>query len=345
MTRRSSPAENTSRAASPPLIKVSAPARIDLAGGTLDIFPISQLEQGAVTVNLGIDRYATATARARTDGRFVLKAVDRKLSERLDNREALASSALLPLHREVALHVGPQSGIDLTTRSGVPAGSGLGGSSTLVICMLKAAAAARGGRPGAAHLLRLASDIEARVIGVPTGQQDHVGALYGGLSAITYPPGGTKRVAVRADIHALGKRLVLVYTGKPHDSAVNNWAITRKYIERHRGVRRHIGEIAQAARELLAALRAGDLDGAGRAMQSEWEARKRLAPGVTTPLIEKIGQQTTAAGAIGMKVCGAGGGGCVVLFVGAGRRATVERAAKAAGGTLLRFKPALRGAE
>jgi len=340
MTRHSSRAGTNAS----PTIKVRAPARIDLAGGTLDIFPISQLERGAVTVNLGIDRYATATARARTDGRFVLRATDRKLAERLDDRDALAASTLLPLHREVALHVGPSSGIELTTRSGVPAGSGLGGSSTLVICMLKAAAAARGAKPGAAHLLRLASDIEARVIGVPTGQQDHVGALYGGLSAITYPPGGTKRVAVRADIEALGRRLVLVYTGKPHDSAVNNWAVTRKYIERNRAVRRHIGSIAAAARELLAALRADDLDAAGRAMQAEWEARKRLAPGVTTPMIEALGEKATAAGAIGMKVCGAGGGGCVVLFAAEGKRAAIERAAKAAGGTLLRFKPALQGA-
>jgi D-glycero-alpha-D-manno-heptose-7-phosphate kinase len=212
--------------------------------------------------------------------------------------------------------------------------------------MLKAAAAVHGKRLGAARLLRLASDLEARVIGVPTGQQDHVGAIYGGLSAITYPPGGTRRTAVRADLDALGKRLVLVYTGKPHDSAVNNWAITRKYIERNRSVRRQIGGIAQAARDLLAALRAGDLDAAGLAMQAEWESRKRLAPGVTTPMIEEIGTRAAAAGALGMKVCGAGGGGCVVLFAGEGKRAAVQRAAQAAGGTiLLRFRPTLRGAQ
>ena len=97
-------------------MKVTAPARIDLAGGTLDIFPISQLEPDAVTVNLGIDRFATATARARSDGRFVLKATDRKLSERLDGRVALAASTSLPLHREVALHVGPEGGVDLRPR-------------------------------------------------------------------------------------------------------------------------------------------------------------------------------------------------------------------------------------
>lgn len=320
-----------------------APARIDLAGGTLDIFPISQLEPAAVTVNLAIDRWAVARARARDDDRFVLAATDRRLRERLDGRAALAASQGLALHREVAQHIGPVHGIELTTRSGVPAGSGLGGSSTLVVAMLKAAAAARGGSLGAARILKIATDLEARVIGVPTGTQDHVGALYGGLSAITYPPGGTHRAAIRTDLDALAARLVLVYTGLPHDSAVNNWEITKRYVERDAVVRGHIGAIAAAARELLDALRAGDLDGAGHAMQAEWEARKRLAPGVTTPTIERIGAAAHGAGALGMKVCGAGGGGCVVLFAAEGRRAAVSRAVRAAGGTELRFRPARQG--
>jgi D-glycero-alpha-D-manno-heptose-7-phosphate kinase len=320
-----------------------APARIDLAGGTLDIFPISQLQPGAVTVNLAIDRWAVARARALDGERFVLAARDRGVRERHAGRAALAADGTLALHREVALHVGPPAGLELATRSGVPAGSGLGGSSTLLVAMLKAAAAARGGSLGAARILRLATDLEARVIGVPTGTQDHVGALYGGLSAVTFPPGGTKRTAVRADVAALARRLVLVYTGLPHDSAVNNWEITKRFVERDKVVRRHLGAIAGAARDLLAALGAGDLDAAGAAMQREWEARKQLAPGVTTRTIERIGRAAKKAGALGMKVCGAGGGGCVVLFAAAGRRAAVARAATDAGGQVLRFRPATQG--
>lgn len=333
-----------SRRASPAATHVfRAPARIDLAGGTLDIFPICQIEPDAVTVNLAIDRWATARCRARTDGRFMLAATDRRVRERHAGRERLAADSALALHREVALHVGPPDGIELTTRSGVPAGSGLGGSSTLLVAMLKAAAAARGGTLGGARILRVCTDLETRVIGVPTGTQDHVGALFGGLSAVTFPPGGTKRAAIRADLDALSRRLVLVYTGLPHDSAVNNWEITKRYIDRDRKVRGHLGAIAEAARTLLAALRAGDLDAVGRAMQSEWEARKRLAPGVTTPTIERIGRAAAKAGALGMKVCGAGGGGCVVLFAADGRRAAVERAARGAGERILRFRPARRG--
>jgi len=294
------------------VVEVHAPARIDLAGGTLDIFPISQLEAKQRVV--------------------------------CADRVALAAETTLPLHREIALHIGPAQGAEITTRSGVPSGSGLGGSSTLVVAMLLAAAKAAGRPLGRTRVLRIATDLEARVIGVPTGAQDHVGALYGGLSAITYPPGGTHRAAIRTDVAALAGRLVLVYTGHPHDSAVNNWTVTRRYIERSVTVRRHIAAIAEAARELLAALRAGDLDAAGRAMQVEWEARKRLAPGVTTATIERLTAAAQAAGAIGTKVCGAGGGGCVVLWCGAGRRAAVTRAARATGGRVLSFRPALVGA-
>ncbi len=325
-------------------VSIRAPARIDLAGGTLDIFPISQLEPGAVTVNLAIDRAGTARVRARDDGRFVLAATDRKERVVCADRAALAATSSLPLHREVALHAAPEAGAEITTRSGVPSGSGLGGSSTLLVAMLLAASRAAGRPLGAARLLRVATDLEARVIGVPTGAQDHVAALYGGLSAITYPPGGTRRRAIRADVSALAGRLVLVYTGLPHDSAVNTWAITRGYVERKPRIRKHIASIAAAARALLAALSDGDLDAAGSAMQAEWDARKRLAPGVTTATIESLGSAAHEAGAIGMKVCGAGGGGCVVLWCAEGRRAAVTRAARAAGGRILTFRPALAGA-
>jgi len=327
-----------------PTVEVRAPARIDLAGGTLDIHPICRLEPGAVTVNLAIDRLATARARARADDRWVLAATDRRLRERHDGRGALAAADALPLHREVALHVGPRHGLELTTRRGVPAGSGLGGSSTLLVAMLLAAARARGGTLGRTALLRLATDLEVGVIGVPCGVQDHVAALYGGLSAVTFPPGGTRRTAVRADLDALAGRLVLVYTGLPHDSAVNNWEITRRYIERDPVVRGHIGAIAAAARARHDALAAGDLDAAGAAMGDEWAARKRLIPGVTTPTIEAIGAAATRAGAIAMKVCGAGGGGCVVLWCAEGQRAAVARAARGAGGRVLSFRPAREGA-
>lgn len=323
---------------------VRAPARIDLAGGTVDIWPICLIEPGAVTVNLAIDRWATATVVQREDGRVLLVAADRKVRARHADRAALAAEARLPLHREVALAFGGDGGIEVRTRSGVPAGSGLGGSSTLFVAATKAALDVTGGALTAREFLRLVIDMEARVIGVPTGAQDYVSAMSGGLSAIRYPPGGAARTAIPADLDAVASRMVLVWTGLPHDSATNNWAITKAYLDGRASVRRDMAAIASAARDLEAALAARDLDAAGRAIGAEWTARKRLAPGVTTPRIERIGRAAGKAGALAMKVCGAGGGGCVFLWCEEGRRPAVARAAAAAGGEVLRFRPATEGA-
>lgn len=326
---------------------VSAPARIDLAGGTVDIWPICLIEPGAVTVNLAIDRYATATVRTRDDGRYVLVAADRGIRVVHRTRDELLSESRLPLHREVALASeafrGP-GGLEVRTKSRVPAGSGLGGSSTLFVAATKAMLDATGGALTGREFLRLVIDMEARIIGVPTGTQDYVAAICGGLSAIRYPPGSSVRTEIAADAGEVASRIVLAWTGLPHDSATNNWAITKAYLDGDGTVRRDMAAIAAAARDLEAALTRGDFGAAARAIEDEWTARKRLAPGVTTPKIERIGRAARKAGALAMKVCGAGGGGCVFFWCDDRRRPTVARAVASAGGEVLRFRPALRGA-
>jgi D-glycero-alpha-D-manno-heptose-7-phosphate kinase len=325
-------------------VTVRAPARIDLAGGTADIWPICLLEKDAVTVNLAIDRYATATVKLRDDGRFFLVATDREIRSMHVSRESLAQETKLPLHREVALAFGGERGMEVRTRSGVPAGSGLGGSSTLFVAATKAACIATGAELTVREFLRVVTDMEARIIAVPTGSQDYVAAMYGGLSVIRFPPGGPSRRAAEADVDAIAARIVLAWTGLPHDSATNNWAITKAYLDGDRAVRKHMAAISSAARDLEAALDAGDLDAAATAIDAEWAARKRLAPGVTTPAIESIGREARKAGARAMKVCGAGGGGCMFLWCGEDARPAVAKAVVAAGGELLKFEPAPSGA-
>ena len=322
------------------LQEARAPARIDLAGGTVDIWPVCQLEPDALTVNLAIDRFATARVRARDDGRFVLGASDRGVVERHADADSVLRTSRLPLHREVALLAGAGTGLEIRTRSGVPAGSGLGGSSTLLVAMLAAAGESRISR---SKLLTRAMNLEARVIGVPTGAQDYLSAIHGGLGAIRYGADGPVRRRIRADLDAVARRIVLVYTGEPHHSGINNWAITKAYIDGDRNVRQHMGAIAAAARELADALSAGDFDAAGDAIGAEWEARKRLAPGVTTKRIDRLGGIAASAGSQSMKVCGAGGGGCVFFWVRDGKRAAVTRALKGRGADVLRFRPAGQG--
>ncbi len=321
-----------------------APARVDLAGGTLDIWPICLLEPGAVTVNLAIDRFARARARSRADGAYGLAARDLGMREHHADATALRRDAELGLHREVALHVAARGGLDLETRSGVPSGSGLGGSSTLFVAALQAALAAAGKRLSDARFLRVIIDMEARLIGVPTGAQDYLPAMHGGLSAIRYPEGGPRRKTIGVPLADVARRLVLVYTGLPHDSATNNWEITKAYLDGDPGVRGHMAAIAAAARDLETALRRGDLDAAGSAIAAEWGARRLLAPGVTTPAIERLSRRAARAGAVAAKVCGAGGGGSVFYWCEAGRKTAVTRALREGGAEVLRFRPAAHGA-
>ena len=321
-----------------------APARIDLAGGTVDIWPICLLERDAVTVNLAIDRFATARARLRDDGSFVFTSHDKAVESKHADIESVKKETGLPLHREVALMLAPAGGLELETRSDVPVGSGLGGSSALFVAATRAALAAAGRPMDDDTLLRHVIDMEARIIGVPTGSQDYVSAIYGGLSLVRFPPGGARRDAIPADLDAIARRIVLVYTGVPHDSAMNNWAITKAYLDGDAGVRREMRAIVEAARVLRGALLVNDLDAAADAIDADWEARRRLAPGVTTKEIDHLGEIARHAGAKAMKVCGAGGGGCVFFWCAEGKHGAVTEALLAKGADVIKFKPEPLGA-
>jgi D-glycero-alpha-D-manno-heptose-7-phosphate kinase len=226
----------------------------------------------------------------------------------------------------------------------LPICSGLGGSSALFVAATRAALAAVGREMDDAVLLRHVIDMEARIIGVPTGSQDYVSAIHGGLSAIRFPPGGVRRDAIPCDLDALARRIVLVYTGVPHDSAMNNWQITKAYLDGDASVRKHMHEIADAARMLRGALLVDDLDSAGDAIRVDWEARRRLAPGVSTKQIDRLGEAAHHAGSTAMKVCGAGGGGCVFFWCAEGRHEDVTSALKKEGAEVMKFKPEPLGA-
>jgi D-glycero-alpha-D-manno-heptose-7-phosphate kinase len=163
-------------------------------------------------------------------------------------------------------------------------------------------------------LLQVAMNVEAQTIKVPTGLQDYRPALYGGLAALELEVDGIHRVPLEVDLRELNRRIVLCYTGEPHFSGTNNWEITKKHIDGDQHVFDCFERIRDTAAAMRAALVRGDWDSTGRAIADEWENRKRLAPGVTTPLIETLIQRARAAGATAAKVCGAGGGGCLFCY-------------------------------
>jgi D-glycero-alpha-D-manno-heptose-7-phosphate kinase len=326
-------------------ITAKAPCRVDLAGGTLDIWPLYLYHPGAVTVNFAVDLHARCTVSERKDRRIVFRSLDLAKEEAFESLEALrqAVNYSLPLPAHLLRFFTPRTGIGLLTDSEAPAGAGLAGSSALIIAAASALARLTGIRRGQEDLREISQNIESQIIRVPTGCQDYYPALYGGMSAIEMGAGGVHRSPIAIDTDDFNERIVLAYTGVPRQSGANNWEVMRAHLDGNWRVRRNFDRIRAIARAMRAALEKADWAEAGRLLREEWSHRRRNAPGISTPLIDRLVEVTRRVGARGAKVCGAGGGGCVVFLVERGAQTRVAAAIEAQGARVIPVRVALRG--
>jgi D-glycero-alpha-D-manno-heptose-7-phosphate kinase len=318
------------------LIQTSAPTRIDLAGGTIDIWPLYLFHSGAQTINAAISLRAKARLESRSDARIVIRSEDTGRTVEADDWKALRNSRDLRL-LSLIVHFFEARGVTLTTSSESPAGAGLAGSSALNVAVCAGLAEWNRVHYEPEALLQIAMNIEAQAINVPTGLQDYRPALYGGIAALELDVDGIHRVPLDVDGAELERRIVLCYTGEPRNSGTNNWEITKKHLDGDAHVFDCFERIRDTAAAMRAALSAGDFDALGRTIADEWENRKRLAPGVTTPVIDDLIARATAAGATAAKVCGAGGGGCLFCYGPPGHRPAIADALARGGARLLDF--------
>jgi len=325
-------------------IVAKAPCRVDLAGGTLDIWPLYLYHPNAVTVNFAINRYTSCDIEAPAKG-ITLKSTDQKAQESFASMDELdgAGKPRLPLLARVLQHFRPSGGLRMQTNSESPAGAGIAGSSSLIIAISSALNKLTHAGHDLEKIREIAQNVEAQIIRVPTGAQDYYPALYGGVSAVELGCAGIRRVAIRVDLDDLNERIVLAYTGEPRNSGINNWEVTKAYIDGDRKVQRNFEQISAIANGMRDALAKSAWDEAGRLLREEWSNRKKNAPGITTPLIDTLVRVATRSGAKGAKVCGAGGGGCVFFLVERGAKDRVSSAIQQAGAEVLPVKVSARG--
>ena len=319
-------------------IQVTAPTRIDLAGGTLDIWPIYLMLQDPVTINVAINVYATVTLKERKDKKINIISKDGREEISALSINELDGSDVLPLPVSVVKYFAPKNGFDLEIHSRSPRGGGIGGSSSLLIALITAFSLFCRRKFSSEDLITLARDIESSVLKVPAGVQDYYPAATGGVSAIHLLAGGCKVEKIPVPLKELGRSIVLCYTGQPRNSGVNNWDITKKFIDGDQPTRKLLQKIAKISNSLHEALRNKDYDEVGGLIAREWECRLELAPQITTPLIDRILEAGKGAGGVGGKVCGAGGGGCLFLYCKPGKKDVVEKAVSAAGGEIIPFE-------
>jgi D-glycero-alpha-D-manno-heptose-7-phosphate kinase len=343
----------------PERVEARAPTRIDLAGGTLDLWPLCLLHDRALTLNAAIDLFAVARVETTGDGGLEVISKDRGARFRCasldDLRAALAEAPAevefpmrLAAHFLARLPQEPRRdrrlSCRITTECQAPAGSGLGGSSALGIALAGALDRYVGAGLEGDRLLAVTRAIETQVLRIPTGEQDYHPAVHGGVLALHFTVEGTRVERLPVDLESLRRRTVLVFTGVSRSSGLSNWDMLKRRLEGDRGVRSALDKVALAAHAMRRALLATDWDAAGAALAEEWEARKELSPMVTTPDIDRLVEEARAAGAQGGKICGAGGGGCLVLWVREGSRESVQERLSRAGASVLDFHYVATGA-
>lgn len=324
----------------------TAPSRIDLAGGTLDIYPIYLLEGGAYTVNAAITLGSQVVIE--TEACEGVRVVSEDLGEDL----AAASAGELPLGGSLDLLVrgirfyGVPSGTLITARNLPPPGSGIGASSSLLIALSAALCHLNGLAQDVDRLVDIAFQLETQNLGYPTGKQDYYAAACGGINAIWFGPGGPRVDHLGPDpdfAKALRARTLLVDTGRSRASASVNWDMLRNYVEARGDTRQRMKRIRQVAEEMKHALEERDLDAVAHLLGEEWEARRGLADTVTSEEGNRIMAAAMASGATACKFCGAGGGGCMVIMAPPENVPAVARAATDAGGIILDFDFSLEG--
>jgi galactokinase/mevalonate kinase-like predicted kinase len=294
-------------------------------------------------VNVALDLAVEASLVRRREGYAVSQGAEQVEAPDAAALRARPSTALLGVIAEA----GELPPCALQLRSGSPRGAGLGASSALAVAVLAAGELATAGAlvRSAAERAAVARDVEARLMSLPTGKQDHYPGQLGGALEIEHAPGGERVRRLAVDLVALGERLVVAYTGQSHFSAGANWQVVRRRLDGEPRTVERFDAIRDAALRLPAALESGEWESAGRLVGAEWRARRGLSEEISTPRIEALLALAERAGAWGGKAGGAGGGGSVFVLAPPERRAAIESAWRAAGATLLATRPTPRALE
>lgn len=328
------------------LIRARAPLRLGLAGGGTDVSPFSD-EHGGQVLNATIDLYAQAVLEPRDDGRVEFVAADREESVEAASAMELGDAEPLRLHRGIYRRIvrqfngGKPLSLRLTTYADAPAGSGLGTSSTMVVCMLQAYSEWLQLGLGEYEIAHLAFEIERQELCLAGGKQDQYAAAFGGFNFIEF--GANDKVLVNPlrvrdwVICELEASTVLYYTGQSRESA----QIIQRQIDNTRARNADsldaMFALKQDAVSMKEAILRGDLQAYARILGRSWNVKKRMAAGITNPQIDAVYEAAMSAGATAGKISGAGGGGFMMFFAPPERRMQVLRKLAGFPGRVMNF--------
>lgn len=295
--------------------------RVDLAGGTLDIDPIHLILPNVVTLNVATSLKAQIEITEEKTDSLILESLDYKSVETFSladfTWEKIRSDFFGPLNLVAALITDLQidKGLRIKLKSGSPPGAGLGGSSAMAITLYQALVEASGKNLSKKEIFQRVKDIEAMILDCgPTGYQDYYPALYGGILALNASAGGVEIEQLYSPElkGILENNLTLISSNETRFSAINNWQVYQGFFNRDPKMRKGLQEINIAAQELYAALKAKDANRIAKAIIKEGEIREHLFEKILSPKMLEVKKELSET-ECGIKVCGAGGGGCFLV--------------------------------
>ncbi|MDE2902495.1 MAG: GHMP kinase [Chloroflexota bacterium] len=290
------------------MIVTQTPLRLSFFGGGTD-FPDYYRVDGGTVLSTAIDKYVYVIVKERFDDDIY---INYSIKEIVQSVAAIRHD----LVREAMRTTGVDRGIEITTLADVPStGTGLGSSAAVTVGLLHALHTYSGQLVDARVLAEQACHIELEILDRPIGKQDQYISAFGGLRAIDFHPNHSIHVervrAAPATLARLQNRLLVFFTGRTRSSsAILNHQQRR--IEQSRADLDRLKSCAHEARDLLVS---GRLDEFGELLDTAWRHKKTLAEGVSDSAIDELYTRARAAGALGGKIAGAGGGGFLVFYV------------------------------
>lgn len=327
--------------------RVKAPTRVDLAGGTLDLWPLYTLHNQTRTINCAIDLFAEADfeVEASPSCKIQVTSPDGESYQFAAplNQEMIAKLpvalkfpvAIVSRYIEQKKEL-PKLSIRVRFKANAPLRSGLGGSSSLCVAIVRGLNRAfnESSEQGwQFQVLNWVKDLEAGFLRTPTGTQDYLAALFGGVNCFTYSTGTLERQAYAPEVFTqLQKRILVLFSGEMHHSGLSNWEIYKGAVEGRGEILAGLKEIKRIADSLDKELKKSPMEwpAIGKLLGDEWEVRRTLFR-VDTPRLSEIIQFLMQQKIYGARVCGAAAGGSLVVLLDPAEKASVAAACEKAG--------------
>lgn len=322
------------------IYRSKAPLRIGLAGGGTDVSPYSDLYGGAI-LNATISLYANASLEPNDKNKITLEAIDRNEKQEYDCQASLPIDGTLDILKGVYNRIQKDYGIKeqgfrLSTFVDAPAGSGLGTSSTLVVAVIGAFTEMLRLPLGEYDMAHYAYDIERNDLKLAGGKQDQYAATFGGVNFMEFY--ADDKVIVnplrikQQHLFELENNLVLYYTSTSRESAAIIKKQSQNVTEKKEKSIEAMHQLKLQSQQMKEALLKGRLNEIGEILDYGFQQKRKMAEGISNPLMEDIYDTAKKAGATGGKISGAGGGGFMIFYCPGNAKYTVMQRLEKFGG-------------